>query len=684
MAIVEKLSILLDFKGEKAIAEMKAAGATAERELGKASGSANQLGNRMMATGAAMVSAGVLVTRTLGKLGDDFVDAGKEVLRLQRMTGGSAEAMSGMRFAAQQSGVSIDALARGYQFLAKNMEANKPAFEKLGVSTRDASGNLRSVNDVMLDVSTRMASMTNIAERNALAQQVFGKSYAELLPLLNKGGDEISRLAAQAAQYGLVLTDQNLGAVKEYIRNQRELGATMQGLKVQIGSGVVGAINSMLGPVKAVASGFQSLSPAARSTIGTLGMFTGTGLIVAGAASTIIGALVRMKSNFDTAREAASGWASGMTRARAAAIGLTTVGIAALLAEYTREMNNAREATEKFLSGQGIFSGTIPEQIDKTKAKIAELETKLQGSGPLQYTAPWRFLNRDELNMLDVLKTKLGDLEGQQASFDNQTSLASRGVDEFGRELDEAGRSTDELRRKQDELWNQLVGQFDASMQVQDTWARVNEALGKYNELSALGKLGTSEGAAAQRDLAQSVEAHARARAEEYVAQVIANGGTVDAATKTAIYRQTLVDLANQYPAVRGQLQATIDLANRTVITQFLIKVGLEGDPLAREILERLAATGGNFGNNKVAQTFYDMYSAAGIIPKFDSGGVVPGRRGAPQLVLAHGGETILPTHRSPAGIGPTRIEVPVVLDGREIARVVTDHQRVDAFAGVG
>ena len=33
-------------------------------------------------------------------------------------------------------------------------------------------------------------------------------------------------------------------------------------------------------------------------------------------------------------------------------------------------------------------------------------------------------------------------------------------------------------------------------------------------------------------------------------------------------------------------------------------------------------------------------------IPGFDTGGIVPGPVGSPQLILAHGGETILPTHR--------------------------------------
>jgi len=40
--------------------------------------------------------------------------------------------------------------------------------------------------------------------------------------------------------------------------------------------------------------------------------------------------------------------------------------------------------------------------------------------------------------------------------------------------------------------------------------------------------------------------------------------------------------------------------------------------------------------------------SAGASILGFDDGGVVPGPTGAPRLVLAHAGETILPTHKDP------------------------------------
>lgn len=41
-------------------------------------------------------------------------------------------------------------------------------------------------------------------------------------------------------------------------------------------------------------------------------------------------------------------------------------------------------------------------------------------------------------------------------------------------------------------------------------------------------------------------------------------------------------------------------------------------------------------------------------LPTFDTGGVVPGPKGSPQMVMAHAGETILPTHKKQSGIGST------------------------------
>jgi len=61
----------------------------------------------------------------------------------------------------------------------------------------------------------------------------------------------------------------------------------------------------------------------------------------------------------------------------------------------------------------------------------------------------------------------------------------------------------------------------------------------------------------------------------------------------------------------------------------------------------------------------------------FDTGGVVPGPTGAPVLALVHGGETILPTHRSGFAVGGPAVTTsssPVYLDGRQVTEVVHRH----------
>lgn len=51
----------------------------------------------------------------------------------------------------------------------------------------------------------------------------------------------------------------------------------------------------------------------------------------------------------------------------------------------------------------------------------------------------------------------------------------------------------------------------------------------------------------------------------------------------------------------------------------------------------------------------FSPYESGGMIPAFGDGGVVPGPIGAPKLIMAHGGETVLPTHESGGFTGPNK-----------------------------
>lgn len=68
----------------------------------------------------------------------------------------------------------------------------------------------------------------------------------------------------------------------------------------------------------------------------------------------------------------------------------------------------------------------------------------------------------------------------------------------------------------------------------------------------------------------------------------------------------------------------------------------------------------------------------AGAVPSFQYGGIVPGKLGTPQLIMAHAGERITPPSRAGLPLRPAPrpfvVEVPVYLDGREVAHIVSPH----------
>jgi len=90
---------------------------------------------------------------------------------------------------------------------------------------------------------------------------------------------------------------------------------------------------------------------------------------------------------------------------------------------------------------------------------------------------------------------------------------------------------------------------------------------------------------------------------------------------------------------------------------------------LINNIIAKIQSIGGAVGGGiKKAGAF------VGNLLGFDTGGIVPGPVGAPQLAMVHGGETILPTHKSPnMGIGGginIVIQNPTLLDSGMVQRL--------------
>ena len=180
------------------------------------------------------------------------IDAGGALFDLSKKTGVSVEELSSLEFAAKMSGTTLDGVAAGLKKLATNMVAtsqgaisNAESFKALGISVTDANGNLRSTQDVMLDVADRFAGMQDGAGKSALAVKLFGRSGADLIPMLNEGSKGIGKLQETAKSLGLTLTDDAAAGMESLGDSMDTMAMAGQGVARQFAAELTPALGVM-------------------------------------------------------------------------------------------------------------------------------------------------------------------------------------------------------------------------------------------------------------------------------------------------------------------------------------------------------------------------------------------------------------------------------------------------------
>lgn len=159
---------------------------------------------------------GMLATLGVGLSAGMFAHAIKEAIDyadklndLSKITGINVETLGGLGYAGKTAGVELEDIAKGTGKLADLMakaaggsaEASA-VFGALGVSIQNADGSLTGMDETLFAVADKFASYKDGPEKAALAHEIFGKSGAALIPLLNEGGERLREMVAEYQKYG--------------------------------------------------------------------------------------------------------------------------------------------------------------------------------------------------------------------------------------------------------------------------------------------------------------------------------------------------------------------------------------------------------------------------------------------------------------------------------------------------
>lgn len=177
----------------------------------------------------------------LGLLIKNSIDASAELDDLSQKTGIAVESLSRLQYAAGREGV--EDLGGSLAKLAKNIATNAELFDIIGVKTKDASGQLRSAEDVFKDIAEVFAKSPDGIRKTALAMEIFGKSGAALIPLLNQGRAGLQALGDEADRTGNTISSNTAKAADEFNNNMFALKGSIKGAVNEITEGLLPSLN---------------------------------------------------------------------------------------------------------------------------------------------------------------------------------------------------------------------------------------------------------------------------------------------------------------------------------------------------------------------------------------------------------------------------------------------------------
>lgn len=203
--------------------------------------------------GVAIAAAGTVITAALGAMVASATKFGDELDKMSLRTGETVETLSALGFAAQISGSSLGDLENGIRRLSRNMNdfrrgigESARSFEQLGIDVNDSNGNMRSAVDVMTEVADKMKNLGSESERTAIAQELFGRGGARLLPLLKQGSAGIKELTDRAEELGLVISADAAKAAAVFNDKLTEMRGSLRLTAVQLGMTLIPVLQPLV------------------------------------------------------------------------------------------------------------------------------------------------------------------------------------------------------------------------------------------------------------------------------------------------------------------------------------------------------------------------------------------------------------------------------------------------------
>lgn len=163
--------------------------------------------------------------------------------------------------------ISADQFASMAQVLSRQLKTNEEDLNKVGLVTRDASGNLKDMQTLMFDGLQVLQQYREGTDRNIVAQTLFGRGAKDLSDAMNITRESLAAAREEQESLGTLVTKQAKEDYDAYRRAVDDVGDVVKGLRVAIGSALIPVLTEL-------GNWFAAVGPAAvvvvKGAIGSL------------------------------------------------------------------------------------------------------------------------------------------------------------------------------------------------------------------------------------------------------------------------------------------------------------------------------------------------------------------------------------------------------------------------------
>ena len=210
--------------------------------VGEVAGKAVVVG--LKATAAAMAAIGTAAVAAGAALWKNGTNAGKfadDLLTLSAQTGLTVQELQELQYASRFVDVEVDSLAKGMSrtvaAMRESADAGRDYIEATGgvkIAMKGTNGETKSTRAVFYETIDALGALTDETMREVAAQDLFGKSYQDLMPLIKAGSGALNKYAEEARAAGLILSDEMVAKLGEFDDVMQRTQAQTEGIGRQL------------------------------------------------------------------------------------------------------------------------------------------------------------------------------------------------------------------------------------------------------------------------------------------------------------------------------------------------------------------------------------------------------------------------------------------------------------------